>query len=74
MLYFFNKKKYYEKLSKIYDKEIRLKCEKHRKLFIDCMKRLDKVEECNYCKDLFESCTKNFDSDFKERYEINNKL
>ena len=38
------------------------------------MKRLDKVEECNYCKDLFESCTKNFDSDFKERYEINNKL
>ena len=74
MFYFLNKEKYYEKLSKIYDEEIRLNCEKDRKLFIDCIKRLNKVNECNYYKNIFESCTKKFDLDFKERYQLNNKL
>ena len=49
----FYKKIRLEKFEKMYDKEIRDKCEKHRKELLDCVKRLN-ISECAYDKNKFQ--------------------
>ena len=65
----FYKKIKFEKFEKLYDKEIRDKCEKYRKELIDCVKRLN-ISECNYDKNKFKDCIIKFDKDFKFKYDI----
>jgi hypothetical protein len=65
----FYKKRRFAKLEKMYNEEIRDKCEKHRKEFIDCLKRLN-ISECNYNKNNFQDCIIKFDKDFKFKHDI----
>jgi len=65
----FYKKIRLEKLGKIYDEEIRYKCEKYRKELLDCVKRLN-ISECNYNKNNFQDCIIKFDKDFKFKHDI----
>ena len=62
--------KYYERISKEYDKEIRIKCGRHFEALNKCCKdNSDNIGICNIKKKNFEKCTKEFDHDFREEYK-----
>ena len=69
-MFFINKERKYRKLSKKYDEEIRETCDHFKKLLEDCMKRLEKIEECKYNYNNFLQCVKKFDEDFKFKHSL----
>ncbi len=69
-MFFINKELKYRKLSKKYDEEIRETCDEFKKSLEDCMKRLEKIEECKYNHNKFLQCIKRFDENFRFKYNL----
>ena len=66
---------YLDSLSKKYDKDIRKECESQRYLYINCLK--NNFNDLFTCRDLieqFDSCIKEFDTKFRKKYNIYNRL
>jgi hypothetical protein len=61
----------YEKIRQEYDTEVRIKCGKYFNDLNNCFKNnLENIEICNFKKKNFETCTKDFDEDFREEYKF----
>lgn len=67
---FSNQEKRYKKYSKKYDKEIRESCDHFKIILEDCMKRLEKIEECKYNHNNFLQCIKRFDENFRFKHSL----
>ena len=62
--------KFFRRLQKQYDKEIRECCDEKRNLLLDCLKENNREKEyvCSYQINLFKKCIKDYSNNFTDKY------
>ena len=59
------------KLSNIYDKQIRMRCEETRQKYLNCLEyKFNDTFECQPYGDEFLKCISLFDEEFRTRYKL----
>lgn len=61
---------FFDRLQKIYDKEIRECCDEKRKLLLDCLKENNREKEyvCKYEINSFKNCIEDYSNNFTNKY------